>query len=312
MWLLTGVPRSRLCRPARRQAKRGACHHRARPGAPRTRAPSARSAPPASAKAARRGRRPAAWPAQAPRVRADCRRPRPARGRARPGAARRDAFEQLLGIGCGQAAQLKDRQPGLLERCRKPLAKACDEYHRLVLQPPCDEGQHVKARTVEPLCVVRDQQQWARVRRVGNKSVGGKGDAERIRLHQVVETECCVERLSLGIREPSMWLPIGPSSWCSPAKASSDSDSTPTVASVRAPKELARPRARSSKADFPIPGSPQITSAPPRSRTRSRSASTRAISSLRPISSLIASGELDTVILPRIKRKQSHDLSEGR
>ena len=64
------------------------------------------------------------------------------------------------------------------------------------------KAQHVKARTVEPLRVVRDQQQWARVRRVGNKPVGGKGDAERIRLDQVVDAECCVERLSLGIRKP--------------------------------------------------------------------------------------------------------------
>jgi pimeloyl-ACP methyl ester carboxylesterase len=49
-----------------------------------------------------------------------------------------------------------------------------------------------------------------------------------------------------------MRLPSGRSSWCRPAKASSDSDSTPTVASVRAPKALARPRARSSNDDLPI------------------------------------------------------------
>ena len=49
--------------------------------------------------AARRGRRPPASLAQAPRVRADCRRPPPARGRARsgdsPGATRSSSFSEL-------------------------------------------------------------------------------------------------------------------------------------------------------------------------------------------------------------------------
>ena len=50
--------------------------------------------------------------------------------------------------------------------------------------------------------VVCDQQQWARVRRVGDEPVGGKGDAERIRLHQVIDAKRCVERVSLGIGKP--------------------------------------------------------------------------------------------------------------
>ena len=50
------------------------------------------------------------------------------------GQPRRDAIEQLLGIGRGQAVQLEDRQASLLERCREPVAKAGDEHHRLVVQ----------------------------------------------------------------------------------------------------------------------------------------------------------------------------------
>ena len=118
------------------------------------------------------------------------------------GQPRRDVIEQPVRVGTREAAQTEARQTDLLERGREPIAKAGYEHHRLVVQTPRDERQHVKARTVEPVRVVGDQQQRARIRRVGNEPVCGEGDAERIGLHQVVCSKRRVERFSLRIGKP--------------------------------------------------------------------------------------------------------------
>lgn len=80
------------------------------------------------------------------------------------------------------------------------------------------------------------------------------------------------------------------------ANASSASDSTPTVASVRKPDSAARQEACFRSADFPMPGSPRKTSASLPWCRRSRSASRRSISAARPTRSRLGSLRLDALI----------------
>jgi hypothetical protein len=59
----------------------------------------------------------------------------------------------------------------------------------------------------------------------------------------------------------------GRSSWCRPAKGRLASDCTPEALSTSMPLRAAWPLASVSSVDFPIPGSPRTTTAPPRRRT---------------------------------------------
>jgi hypothetical protein len=82
---------------------------------------------------------------------------------------------------------------------------------------------------------------------------------------------------------PGRWVSTPRSSWCSPAKASSDSDSTPCAHSTV--MSAARCRAAPSSADFPIPAVPRRTSArPAEPRASSSNRSIRASSTALPAS----------------------------
>ncbi len=71
----------------------------------------------------------------------------------------------------------------------------------LALQPASDERQRTHAGVVKPLCIVDDQDNWARVRGVTHELERGKRDAKWIRLKFSAHAERGVDRSSLGFRQ---------------------------------------------------------------------------------------------------------------
>ncbi len=237
------------------------------------------------------------WPAQAPRARADCRRPQPARGCARRRAAptqrgRAASRNPTRTAGpTGGSATQPPRAPSRTRREGRPGT-------RPVRCPGAAPGTSARQGSNGRASARRPRSTTARWSPPRRKSAGrrqGRPGTDRARPGRSLRT---LRRAlpAAGREAPRCGYVSAQAAGAVPRTRARTPTRRPTVASMRAPKALARPRAWSSNADFPIPGSPRMSSAPPCSRTRSRTASIRATSSLRPISSPVVSGGLETVI----------------
>ena len=134
-WLPTGAPRSRLCRRARRQAASAACPHRARRGAHRTRAPGARSVPPAAGDSSSTGS-PASGMARASSTSPSGLPAASASTRLRtcgdsPGATRSSNFSESAP---DRRSRSRIGKPVSSSAVENPSRRAGDERHRLVVQ----------------------------------------------------------------------------------------------------------------------------------------------------------------------------------
>jgi hypothetical protein len=105
-----------------------------------------------------------------------------------------------------QPLKVEDADPGILDRGLIAGPDCGQQNNRLVLQPASDEGQHLYARAIEPVHVIRTCDHGRRFRRAAKDLQGGHRDEEQVGPTFGSDAErrlqCLPLRFGQGARQP--------------------------------------------------------------------------------------------------------------
>jgi len=111
----------------------------------------------------------------------------------------RSPIEQRSRCFFAQAAQLHHVEAGSLAEL---FSRGKDENDRLKLHPARDEEQHVARRSIEPVGILHEHDQWRVVRHLCQQIKRGKRDEERVRRRTVSKSECGLYRATVTVGKP--------------------------------------------------------------------------------------------------------------
>src|SRR5262249_606392 len=109
-------------------------------------------------------------------------------------------FEKRARRGVVQPGKDELREAGLVEATWRPAADREEQNHRLHLEPPGNERQHLRRRPIKPMRILDHEQQRRLPLALGNQAEGCQPYQEGVRRIALGDSECHLEGPSLRIR----------------------------------------------------------------------------------------------------------------